>query len=370
MSRKQLARLSMKPRPTLSRRRRSILAWIVIALAFSWPGALRAQVRGVVVDSQGQPIEGVRLELWAPLKRLETQQSAAAGQFEFSRGQADSATAVIASRLGYRTVNLPLGRADGPLTIRMDANALQLQGISVTARSAALCPNRDEQEARALWAAAAATYDRAYEGMGIVADLMTASGQVLRSRVGMVDETALRHASRGTSALPRSIEPRTGYGYRVQSSLEPDYVSWHYKELGSHQAQHFIDPSFGLYNTLSVRARTAEGVVLAFCSRNLDRQAVGIEGTLTLSPANALLAATWTFKTPRPEEEAGGEVTFVPPGRGNARAWLVPATSLYWRALVGRPQFAFQRWERYNEWVMAPSGSSLHLGRTPPPTAP
>jgi hypothetical protein len=339
-----------------------------LGAALALPRELLAQVRGVVVDAQGQPVEHVRLELWAPLKRLEVQQSSASGAFAFSGGYADSATAVIASRLGYGTANVTLGAAAQPLVIRMTAEAVQLQGISIQARSTPLCPNRDEPEARALWGAAAARYDRSYERVGIVSAMMTTTDQVPRSRVREVNEARMRPARRGTSALPRSIDPRTGYGYRVQASVEPDYVSWHYKELGSHQAQHFIDPSFGVHNSLSIRARTPEGIVLAFCSRGLDRQAVGIQGTLTLSSANDILSAAWTFRTPRPAEEVGGEVTFVPRGGGTGTPWLVPATNLYWRAVVGRPSDAFQRWERFVEWVIAPEGSNLHLGATPAPT--
>jgi hypothetical protein len=336
-----------------------------LGAALTAPCELPAQVRGVVVDAQGQPVEGVRLELWAPLKQLEVQRSSVTGSFAFTREYADSATALIASRLGYRSANVALNGTGPSLTLRMTAEAVQLEEVSVRARSSAPCPNRDEPEARALWEAAAAGYDRSYERVGIVSAMMSTTGQVPRSRIGQVDEARLWPARRGTSALPRSIDSRTGYGYRVQSSLEPDFVSWHYKELGSHQAQHFIDPSFGTYNSLSIRARTPDGVVLAFCSRGLGRQAVGIGGTLTLSPTNAILAAAWTFRTPRPEEEAGGEVTFVPRGEGGRPPWLVPATSLYWRAVVGRPSDAFQRWERFTEWVLAAESSNLHLNRAP-----
>jgi hypothetical protein len=341
-----------------------------LGAALAAPREAPAQLRGAVVDAQGQPVPDVRLELWAPLRQLEVQRSTAAGSFAFAREHADSATAVIASRLGYRTANVALGESGQPLTIRMTAEAVQLQEISIRVRSAAPCPNRDEPEARALWEAAAARYDRSYERVGIVSTMMSTTDQVSRSRIGQVDEARLRPARRGTSALPRSIEPRTGYGYRVEASIEPDFASWHYKELGSHQAQHFIDPSFGVYNSLSIRARSPEGVVLAFCSRSLDRQAVGIQGTLTLSPTNAIMEATWTFRTPRPEEEAGGEVTFVPRGDGNRPLWLVPAMSLYWRAVVGRPSDAFQRYERFSEWVIAPESSNLHLGRTPARASP
>jgi hypothetical protein len=38
--------------------------------------------------------------------------------------------------------------------------------------------------------------------------------------------------------------------------------------------------------------------------------------------------------------------------------------------MVGRPADAFQRWERFSEWVIAPEDSNLHLGRTPEQTPP
>lgn len=326
-------------------------AWLVAAalpLAFSVPA--RAQVHGQVVDGGGAPVAGARVELWAPLRRLEWRETDASGAFEFAAPQADSATGLVVSRVGYRARSLTVPRPAAPLQVRLSEAAVRLEAVSVRASAGRLCPNGDDPRARALWSAAAARYGSA-DTLSIEVDEMVATGNVPRAEIGMVDERWSRPNRRGTAPQRRAVDPVIGYGFRIASSFDPDYAAWQYLPLGSHHAQHFIDASFGTYNTLSVRGQDAEGIVLAFCSRGLTgRRAIGIEGTLTLGADTTLVSATYRFRPRDPEEDAGGEVTFVPhPGRGSL-PWLVPATSLYWRALHGRRDLYFQRWERFGAW--------------------
>lgn len=321
----------------------------VLALTVAAPA--QGQVGGRVVDGSGQPVTGARVEMWGPLRRLSTRETDASGAFTFTGPQADSATGLVVSRIGHASRSLSIRPPASSLLIRLSEAVLQLEPLAVRASSRRLCPNRDEPAARTLWSAAAARYGSP-DTLSIQADEVFVTGEVPWAELGMVDETALRRNQRMTGPQRRDIVPGRGYGFRITSSWDADFVAWYYMQLGSHFTQHFIDASFGTYNSLSIRARAADATVLAFCSRNLGRGAVGIEGTLTIAHDTTFVSATWQYLPPDPVEVAGGEVTFAPHPGSPRLPWLVPAASLYWRAIHGRRDLYFQRWERFNEWVI------------------
>jgi hypothetical protein len=86
-----------------------------------------------------------------------------------------------------------------------------------------------------------------------------------------------------------------------------------------------------------------------------------IEGVLAIGPSGALLRATWVFHTPRPVEEAGGEVTLAPVVENGTPALMLPVAGLYWRRLGQRSYY--QAWEKYAHWVVSPTDS---IPRLPP----
>ncbi|HYW09604.1 MAG TPA: carboxypeptidase regulatory-like domain-containing protein [Longimicrobium sp.] len=334
----------------------------MLVLAMAWASVsltvrpAHAQIAGRVVTSAGQPVADARVEVWGPLRRLAVQQTDAEGAFVFAEDRASGTLGLVVSRIGYagRSLSVTAGRSD--VVVELSEAAIRIDGIAVEGSATPLCPGEDEAAARALWQSAAGRYSSP-DTLFIRVELTNAVSEVRESEIGVVDERQLRRNGRGTGPQTRHVDPHIGYGFSIRQSSRVDFSGWQYMELGSHEAQHFIDPTFGTYNTLKIRARRQDATVLGFCSRNLARGVVGIEGTLTLGADSTLQSVVWRFRVPGNAQKAGGEVTFVPhPGRGH-QPWLVPAVSLYWRSMVGRSGMFFQRWEQFDEWAVNPGWS-------------
>lgn len=325
---------------------------LVGALALAAPRAA-SQVHGRVLDAHGHPVAGARVELWSATRRLGAQETGPSGSFQFGRAESDSATGMITSRVGYESRQVSLPPGTGPQDVVIAEAAVLLEPVTVRGVRVQHCPNRDDPAARALWTAAAARYSSP-DTVGIESRFASISGEVAGTEIGTFDRARLRSATRATGPQTRALRPAVGYGARLSRSSDEDYLAFRYYELGSHFTQHFVDPTFGIYNSISVQSRLPGSIVLAFCSRGLGREAVGIEGTLTIRSDTTMVSAAWRYRTPAPREEAGGEVSFVPHPGGNERPWLVSANSLYWRRLPGRQDRYYQRWEDFERWAVAP----------------
>jgi hypothetical protein len=345
---------SLRRRPRYARssdaRRPNAFACLVAALLLAVAAPLGGQVRGRVVDGDGGPLGGARVELWAPSTRLAVRITDGSGAFSFDEEETGPATGILVSRIGFAPSNTTISSGQEPVIVVLTAAPVVLDGPVVRARRTRPCPNRDDPEARALWRAVSARYSRPDTG-GIAVRLVHAAATGPWTDVGPIDEASLLPSGRARRSSRHDVNPRDGYGFRIAASHHEDFAAWWYRALGSTGAGHFIDASFAIHNSLSIRARTEEVTVVAFCSRNLDRTAVGIEGILHIGPDTTLVSAQWTFHPPRLREEAGGEVTFVPHTGAGGQPWLMPASSLYWRRVSVREDLFFYRWERYGEWI-------------------
>lgn len=321
-------------------------------IAFAWMLGLGgatpalAQLRGEVLDPGGAPARDARVELWSALHRVAVRRTDALGRFEFTAAERDSATTAIVTLGGYEPNAVSLARIGEYVSIHLEPTSVV--GLTVQAKVRPLCPNADDPEARTLWEAAAGRYSRA-DTLQLYSLSVSIQDEVDGTELRSVDERRRRPGASGSRAGSIAALSETGYGFRIERSIDPLYGAWKYERMWV-ATEHFIEPDFGRYNTLSIRGRVGGRVVLAFCSRGLKRGAVGIEGTLTLNPDTTLNSATWVFRTPVPREEAGGDVLFVPHEGGSARPWLVPYVSLYWRKLHGKQDRYIRRWGRYVRW--------------------
>jgi hypothetical protein len=336
--------------------------FLVLLCVLAFAREASTQIAGRVVDGAGNALPGATVDLWGARERLATTRADSGGVFFFPRSE--GAVGLLAQRIGFAPARSRVTQPARDLVLQMAEAALGLEGLVVGGRARSVCPNRESAEARALWEAAATRYSRTPDTLGIVATAAVFRGEAPRAELGRIDETRLRPASIGTGNVRRRVHGSIGYGARhLPSTTDGLHARWLYVPLGSHAAGHFVDPSFGEFNTLSIRHRGRSGVVLAFCSRSLARGAVGVEGTLTVAPDTTLAEATWRYRAPEPREDVGGEVTFSPFGRDDREPWLVPARSLYWRRLLGTSDRYVQEWVRYDAWAIAPPGSGLHNGR-------
>jgi hypothetical protein len=268
------------------------------------------------------------------------------------------AGALLVSRIGFESANRPFRPGEGEMRIVLVPVALQLEGVSVEARARRQCPNRQDPQARALWARTAARYSRATDSVGIEALADQVAGEVDEAELGDVRSEDMMVTGAYTSGRPRRVDLRIGYGYALSRSIQREFAAWSYMYLWSFDAAHFLDPSFGEHNTFSVLAPASGSTVIVFCSRGLNRGAVGIEGTLIVGPDSSFVSATWRFREPRRREEAGGRTVFAPHPGGSARPWLVPAQGLYWRRENDRSR-VYRILQNFRGWQAAPDGSVL-----------
>ncbi|HEX7238961.1 MAG TPA: carboxypeptidase-like regulatory domain-containing protein [Longimicrobiaceae bacterium] len=329
------------------------------------PRILSAQLGGRVVDPGGRALPGATVEVWGARERLASARTDSTGAFAFSASQTADAVGLLTRRIGFAPLRRSVLPPASGLVLQLSPAPVALEGLVVSTHARPACPRRDTPEARALWEAASRRYSRTPDTLGIATSAEVFRGEVPRTGIGQVDEARLVPATFGTGNVRRQVHRSRGYGVRnpLRTMSDELHASWYYLPLGSHAAGHFVDPSFGEHNALAVHARTPDRVVLAFCSRGLAREAVGVEGTLTLAADTTLSEAAWRYRTPSPREDAGGEVVFAPYARGAPEPWLVPASSLYWRGIIGRPGRYIQQWVRFGAWSVAPPDSELHNER-------
>jgi hypothetical protein len=337
--------------------RSSLRPLLALALLHAAPAA--AQVAGRVVDPGGVPLADAAVELWNEQRQLAAARTGADGSFSFSREHSAGATALAAHRLGYGAAHQRVAPPATGLRVGLTARPLALDGMVVTAIPKP-CPNREEPEARALWSALYRRYahDRDTLSMSVYAMLATGTGPLREVTTGELDGRA-RWWSGVPSATRRQGIHETSpypYAYPYYFDARPAFARWAYRELHGTESAHFIEESFGGRHTLSILARREGETVVAFCPRGRDGwKGATVEGTLTIRGDTSLAQVSWTFRTPPPRENAGGEVVFVP--RSSGRSPLLPATGYYWRQLLGRRPSYYQEWRRYHLFHFLPADS-------------
>lgn len=263
-------------------------------------------------------------------------------------------------RIGYLPATLRIERGSTTLRIVMRALPAPLPDV-VVAAARELCPNAPDPAASALWQRARERYAQGMAGRGTLRQALRWEGSVSPESVGVVVDPRRRPSWTAKTGVPqRALArrlPAEGYATPLRYTkpgyqpLEEQYLAWRYARLESTEAYHFADSAFGARHTLSVVASDADGTRIAFCGKR--GRLPGMEGTLSIAADTTLLSASWQFITPRPDEEAGGEVAFLPPGpRDGSRAgYLLPSRGVFWRRIAGRQRF-HQRAETYLQWVV------------------
>ncbi len=332
----------------------AVLPLVLLAVLKS-PAA--AQVSGVVAGPDGRPVPAATVELWGADARLGRAATDAEGRFAFTAEAAAGAGSLTVRRIGFAQ----LARAVAPpssLELRLEPLAVALPELRPgTARKA--CPNREDPAARRLWDAGRRRYDRAIESRGVAAVTRMSAGIVDARDVGIVDEDRMSAATSFSSGRSGGVDGMIRrWGYAAPKSVgyipwgiswEDDYFAWSYPALNERYAYHFAGDLFGGLHTLSVHSAGGGETTLAFCPR--DRERPGLEGTLTLGPDTGFLSAAWSFRTPRPREDAGAEVVFAPRSAGVRP--LFPVRGVFWRRMGGSRRYWQRAWT-YTAWIVSP----------------
>lgn len=314
---------------------------------------LRAQVVGEVRDTGGAPVPGVSVELWSDAGRVAAERSDAHGRFTLPDRGASAAGRIVLRRVGYEPLSAPFS-STGPHVYVLRAMAVILPELA-NAASREPCPRRDEPAARAIWRAAASRYARDTPSRGYSFTSLEYRAWVTPEDVGFPEESRLEPSAESRVGTDRGIEwyiAREGYAFRRQPGTIAfgagrDYEAWTYPHLDGRHAYHFATEDFGRLNLFAVVSRDAEGTVLAFCSRGTSPS---IEGTLNMGTDGWFISAGWKFRTPRPDEDAGGEVVFAPVSNA-PEPHLLAARGLFWRRGAMRGRF-WQRAIVHTAWVV------------------
>jgi hypothetical protein len=346
------------------------LALLATTLLGAWVGVpalesgAAAEVRGVVRDTDARRLVGVRVELLADGRPLASAFTGPDGRFQLTARSGlatDGSLALRAERLGYADTTRILA-ADEVAGIRQVELVLRpvplpLPGFTVEGVSEG-CPARSHPQALVLWEAMSRRHPDGLDTLGAATYTQARIDTLASASRGRAAPEGLVAGQRGFSgrlrlAWERRLE-RDGYAFRVRrTDPSGSYDAWAYAPLEADFASHFGTELFTREQRLrGPTPSSAGGWILPFCAPDAERP--GLEGHLELSGDTLLLRAEWRFRTPEPDEAAGGWTRF-PRTPAGTPPLLLPLESVVWRTLrSGQVQ---RRAQWYESWTTTPGDS-------------
>jgi len=345
------------------------VALIVVLAAGLSTRTSAAQIAGRVT-SHGAGLADATIELWSATAILASRRSDDTGRFTFIASESPGATGIVARRIGFRPISIQLPAVrETPLSIEMEEIAAPLPTV-VSSASARTCPNREDPLARTTWLSVRRRYFALPYRYGMAYAVTIDSSLVRPEDMGRVGEDRLFGYGQSIGGGQRLADSAriTEHGYAVPykvGAARPTMFHkldrrWRYARLQSYMAQHFIDPTFGERHTLSIVRREEAGMVIAFCPLNA---APNISGTLVVRADMTVASATWHFHTDSPDDDAGGEVTFIPVPRWSRAPLLLPAESTTWQRTQGEFRDHYrQEVAHYSRWNAQDTMDPVKLG--------
>ena len=320
-------------------------------------------VSGVVRGETGAPLVAVRVELLQGGRLVASTVTSEDGVFRIAlpRTRSGEALGLRAERLGYGTVERELtpGEIGGaPVEIVMEPVPLPLPGFRVEVEAEA-CPVRNHPGGEALWEAMARLHPDGLDTMGAASYTLARTDTLPAERMAPSPDGPLLAGQRGFSgrlrtAWERRVD-RDGYAFVVRrTDLSGSYDAWSYAPLEADFASHFGTPLFARNHRFrSPSPRPDGGWILPFCPA--DDRRPGVEGTLELSADTLLLRVDWRFRTPEPDEGAGGWTRFPEVAPGEAAPRLLPLEAVVWRRIRSGEVQRRSQW--YEAWTVTPGDS-------------
>ncbi len=330
------------------------------------------ELHGLVVDAlDGTPVVGVRIELLSEGRLLAATVSQETGAFRIRAPGLEEgrALALRAERLGYAPREVVVdaqARAGVPIRIPLDPAPLPLPGFEVEVEGGA-CPSRHHAEGVALWEAMARAHPDGLDTLGAASYTLIRTDTLASVGGTATPDGPLSAGQRGFSGRLRSQwerrVDREGYAFPIRRvDASGSFSTWSYAPLEADFASHFGTPAFPRHHRLRAPSPLASGGwSLAFCP--IDDRRPGLEGRLEISPDTALLRVDWQFRTPEPDEEAGGWTRFPEAAPGDPTPRLLPLESVVWRNL--REGGVQRRTQWYEGWIVTPGDSVPFLPDRP-----
>jgi len=316
-------------------------------------------VSGVVTDAAGVPLGSVRVELLDGERVLASALTDGTGAFILRAREARTDRWMVrAERLGYEVDVRPLDGALDALRITLETAPIPLAGFRVEGERD-FCGAPDSAEARDLWAAASERVLADLNTLGIASYTQIRVDTVsLSDSDGPRGEAGAEEGQRASAPLLRlnwdRRVNREGYAFPVRrTDSRQSYDSWGYPPLEADFASHFASETFGSLTNFHVGDEGGPGWTLHFCSRRTDRPYVS--GILEVSPDTLFQAVEWRFRTPEPDEGAGGWVRFPPPPTVGEPQVLLPTESITWRRAPDGDVIRRAQW--YEGWHLVEGDS-------------
>jgi hypothetical protein len=349
-----------------------VLAASLVLVSLS-AAPVSAQLTGVVVDEEGDPLQGVSIEAWNDGGKIAVRLTDDAGGFEFPDSIRVQTTVLWAARLGFRPLNVGVEQGIAHYELTLEEEAVSVQGLVVEAPRE-MCGGREDADARFLWERVRARYHPALDTLGVATYMAWAEDVVSIDDIGEMDLPVMAIEQRGSAPQLRFSWRRRveddGYAFRtrrVESGRSFD--SWVYAPIHADFAPHLIDAVFGKLHDFrfveeveSEFSTGDEGWVVAFCPKEDEPR---IRGTFTISSDTTLVGAEWSFETDEPVENAGGQAVFFPVTGEPGDTYLLPAQALFWRQVT--LDRYYQRYQRYEGWQIARGDSVPTLPTRRPP---
>lgn len=328
-----------------------ILAGIVAA-TLAFPAS--AQVRGRVVDSSDRPVAGAVVEMWVGSRHSAGAETDARGGFVIAAAPPEGGAMLTVRRLGLQTRTMHVTPADTALLVTMHVQPVVLQPLSVTATRGRPCPHREDPRARALWERMRGRYwQPGADTVFVFGFVETRSG--VGEKADAYDPRAGRVGTGWTTGALVVAHPalmaRSGYATSAAGGVGERTAHWAYRHLDGGAMQDFTGDYFGAAHTFSLVHQAAGRTTVAFCPRERMGRTGQVEGTLVLDADTTLHVARWTFRTPRPDEDAGGEATFYPPDAALGFALLARETVFWRRTNPPRYYFEAQSFSGWQRWT-------------------
>ncbi|HEY7767035.1 carboxypeptidase regulatory-like domain-containing protein [Longimicrobium sp.] len=301
---------------------------IVLTMVLVAPAA--SQVHGAVIEPSGRPVSGVVVVAWVGGRSVESVQTDEQGRFTISRRPQGSEAVFLSFRgMGYRTRTLALTSHDSSVQVVLQAAPLALAPVIVSTAPRRLCPNVEDPRARMLWERMRSRYwAEQADTVFIFGFVEVRQGTETRQDVDLADTG---HPSHGwtTGALVTAapgLMARSGYATPAAGGAGERTAFWTYRAL-----------DFGQ-------------MMISFCPRSRQPRVGQIEGVLTLSGDTTLARARWAFRTPRPDEDAGGEASYYQPEPATGRALLAHQTRFWRKTTRGRYYFEAREFVDWRRW--------------------
>ncbi|HEX6038116.1 carboxypeptidase-like regulatory domain-containing protein [Longimicrobium sp.] len=325
---------------------------LLAVLAVLGAQAAGAQVRGTIVDTGGAFLRDAEVQVWTGTRYLGQLNTDEQGTFRLRRLEVDSLTLTV-HRIGFNTRIVELAASDTAVLVRMEPAPVRLAPVTVASTGRRICPNREDPRARALWTAMRGRYWQPTSPAVVVFGLLEKRSGV-GSKQDVYDPAAGERSTGWTEDALLIAHPElmalSGYATRANGGTGFRTAFWQYRFLDDGGMQDFTGDWFGQAHTLSTVDAGGE-TVLVFCPRERMQRTGQMEGTLRLDVAMNLVQAQWRFRTPPPDEDAGGEAMYLPPALALGRALLV-RESWFWRKTNGGRYYfeakTFTGWRRSN----------------------